>query len=214
MRGWWGWGRSAPGKSPEGCRRAFRRAGKRLRGGVLRLVYDCCCGAGAALCLWFMTAVAVLARRFASVHACLFSFVRKKETACDILRSCSAGSRSPLCVLAALCGYRARRVHFGFGCFFMAISTGDRGRGERGVTKKRGWRRGFCASLRNRIGFAALSAGRTLGLRAPDCAKESSTLWTLFTLRRGYVGGYSWRECVFARAHWLCGAFRGEYVGG
>ena len=24
------------------------------------------------------------------------------------------------------------------------------------------------------------TAGSTLGLRAPDCAKESSTLWTLF----------------------------------
>ncbi len=32
----------------------------------------------------------------ASVHACLFSFVRKRETACGILRSYSAGSGSPL----------------------------------------------------------------------------------------------------------------------
>ena len=39
--------------------------------------------------------LAVLLRLFASVHACLFSFVRKKETACGILRSYSAGSRSP-----------------------------------------------------------------------------------------------------------------------
>ena len=45
--------------------------------------------------------------------------------------------------------------------------------------------RGLCTLLRNHIGLAALSAGSTLGLRAPDCAKESSTLWTLFTLRRG-----------------------------
>ena len=37
----------------------------------------------------------VLLPRFASVHACLFSFVRKKETACDALRFYSAGSRSP-----------------------------------------------------------------------------------------------------------------------
>ena len=36
------------------------------------------------------------------------------------------------------------------------------------------------ASLRDHIGFVMLSAGSTLGLRAPDCAKESSTLWTLF----------------------------------
>ena len=48
--------------------------------------------------------------------------------------------------------------------------------------------------LRNRIGLVVLSAGRTLGLRAPDCAKESSTLWTLFTLRRGCVGAYTRRH--------------------
>ncbi len=36
------------------------------------------------------------------------------------------------------------------------------------------------AFLRNRIGFAIFSAGRTLGLRAPDCAKEPLALWTLF----------------------------------
>ena len=39
--------------------------------------------------------------------------------------------------------------------------------------------RGLCALLRSRIGIVSFSAGRTLGLRAPDCAKESSTLWTL-----------------------------------
>ena len=40
------------------------------------------------------------------------------------------------------------------------------------------------------------TAGSTLGLRAPDCAKESSTLWTLFTLRRDYV-------CADARPYLL-----------
>ena len=51
-----------------------------------------------------------------------------------------------------------------------------------------------CAFLRNHIGLAMLSAGSTLGLRTPDCAKESNVeaalppLWTLFTLRRGCVG--------------------------
>ena len=78
---------------------------------------------------------------------------------------------------------------------------------------RRGWRRGFCALLRGRIGFDMFSAGSTLGLRAPDCAKESSTLWTLFTLRRGYVDANSRPLCVFTRSHWLCGVFRGEYAG-
>ena len=43
-----------------------------------------------------------------------------------------------------------------------------------------GWRRGVSTSLRSHIGFAVLSAGSTLGLRAPDCAKEPLALWTLF----------------------------------
>ena len=61
-----------------------------------------------------------------------------------------------------------------------------------------------CTLLRSRIGTVMLSAGSTLGLRTPDCAKESNveaalpTLWTLFTLRRGCVGADSLRLCVFA----------------
>ena len=91
------------------------------------------------------------------------------------------------------CGYLPWRVHFGFVRFFMAIPTGYRDAGTE-LRGGRGWRRGLCASLRNRIGLVSLSAGRTLGLRAPDCAKESSTLWTLFTLRRGCVGAGSPRR--------------------
>ena len=52
------------------------------------------------------------------------------------------------------CGYRAWLVYFGIVCFLAAIPTGD---GERSR------RRGFCALLRNHIGFEMLSAGRTLG---------------------------------------------------
>ena len=66
--------------------------------------------------------------------------------------------------------------------------------GERKGRGERSRRRGGRALLRDHIGFAVFSAGSTLGLRAPDCAKESSTLWTLFTLRRGYVGAYSLRR--------------------
>ena len=145
----------------------------------------------------FTPGLAVLLRCFAFVHACLFSFVRKKETACDALRFYSAGrdrlrafSRrsSVICLggfTSGLCVYlwRSRRV------------TGD-ARNER--TGLRGWRCGLCALLCSRIGLAVLSAGSTLGLRAPDCAKESSTLWTLFTLRRGCVGACSRPLCVFA----------------
>ena len=52
------------------------------------------------------------------------------------------------------------------------------------------------AFLRKHIGFVAFSAGSTLGLRAPDCAKEPLALWTLFIwvvmwgrfTRRGTLG--------------------------
>ena len=113
------------------------------------------------------------------------------RTACDILRSYSAGSKSPFVrsrgVSAVICL-----------CWFtsgLAVSLWRSRRGAGDVKDgERGWRRGACASLRNRIGLVSLSAGRTLGLRAPDCAKESSTLWTLLTLRRDCVGAYSPRR--------------------
>ena len=60
----------------------------------------------------------------------------------------------------------------------MAIPTEYEGTQRRG---ERGWRRGLCAFLRNHIGFEMLSAGSPLGAARPQaCAKESSTLWTLF----------------------------------
>ena len=156
---------------------------------------------------------AVLSRRLMFAHACCLP--RERQT--GRLAGCCvsippwveiAGSAFSWC----RCGYLPWRVHFGFVRFFMAIPTGYRDAGTE-LRGGRGWRRGLCASLRNRIGLVSLSAGRTLGLRAPDCAKESSTLWTLFTLRRGYAGAYSRRLCVFAQPHWLSNAFRGEYAG-
>ena len=96
-------------------------------------------------------------------------------------------------------GYLPLRVHFGFGRFFVAIPTGlpgTRGTGN-GVRENGGWRCGLCAFLRNRIGLAGLSAGSTLGAARPQtCAKESSTLWTLLTLRRGWGGAYSRQTCA------------------
>ena len=90
------------------------------------------CGSVAAVCRRFAHGIAVLLRRFASVHACLFSFVRKKETACGILRSYSAGRDRHSCVLAALFGYLPLWVHFGFVRFFMAIPTeNERNEGTR-----------------------------------------------------------------------------------
>ena len=120
--------------------------------------------------------------------------IAPNRTACAVFRSYSDVGRDrhsrALAVLARLSVLAGSfRV-----CAFLYGDldgvTGVRGRGN----GERGWRRGLCAFLRSRIGIVSFSAGRTLGLRAPDCAKESSTLWTLFTLRRGYVGAHSRRR--------------------
>ena len=79
------------------------------------------------VCLWFTPALAVLSPRLPLVHACLFSFVRKKETACGVLRFYSAGRDRLRAFSQCRCSYLPLWVHFGFGCFFMAISTGYRG---------------------------------------------------------------------------------------
>ena len=115
--------------------------------------------------------------------------------------------------ISAFSGCRAVIGHIWFtSALAVSLWRSRRGTGD-AEDGERGWRRGACALLRNHIGLVILSAGSTLGLRAPDCAKESSTLWTLFTLRRGYAGAYSRRLCVFAQPHWLSNAFRGEYAG-
>ena len=97
-----------------------------------------------------------------SVHACLFSFVRKKETACDILRFYSAGSRSPFVRSRSALRLSALAGSLRACAFIYGDPDGLPENGERG------WRRGFCALLRRRIGLDMLSAGSTLGLRAPN----------------------------------------------
>ena len=136
------------------------------------------CGSGAALARGCVRPVPVV--RFYRNVVCLFAPVIRfsrnvlrsitpavcriapNRTACDILRFYSAGSRSPFVRsrsalrLSALAGsLRA--------CAFIC---GDLdGLPENG---ERGWRRGFCALLRGRIGLDMLSAGSPLGLRAPN----------------------------------------------
>ena len=111
-----------------------------------------------------------------SAHACLFSFVRKRETACDMFRSCSAVGRDRhSCVLGC-------RVVIGLCWFTSGLRVSlwrsrrrTKGRGERSR------RRGVSALLREHIGFEVFSAGSPLGAARPQtCAKESLALWTLF----------------------------------
>ena len=159
------------------------------------------CGSVVGICPRFAHGIAVLLRWFASVHACLFSFVRKKETACDVLRFYSAGSRSPFVrsryVCMVICLWQ---VHFGFVRFFMAISTGyrDAGNGDTGYGDGGAAFVRFCAST---LALKCFPRGVRWGCAPPDCAKESSTLWTLF---RGWPSGrvrFTRRGCVGANTH-------------
>ena len=92
----------------------------------------------------------------------------------------------------------------------MAIPTENGGDGENAGDEGTESAARQSALLREHIGFEVFSAGSTLGLRAPDCAKESKVeaalppLWTLFTLRRGCLGAYSQRLCAFAQPHQPC----------
>ena len=108
------------------------------------------------------------------------------------------------CVLAVLFGYLPLWVHFGFVRLFVAISTGLPG--MRGTENGgRGWRRGLCASLHNRIGIVSFSAGRTLGLnveaaqRPPQTAPKSLRLSGLSSRCGGVV--LVWIRCAVTRVH-------------
>ena len=122
------------------------------------------------------------------------AFVRSRSVGAVI---CLCGFTSGLCVSL----WRSRRV------------TGVRRTGIRGR-----WR-GLCAFLRSRIGVAALSAGSTLGLRAPNLRQRvecgSGTAASLDSLHA--AAGLCW--CVFAAFVRFCASalalesFRGEYAG-
>ena len=114
--------------------------------------------------------------------------IAPNRTACDMFRSYSAVGRDRhSCVLNG-------RAVIGLGGFISGLrvslwrsrrrtkETRERGDGERSR------RRGVSVLLRDHIGLAMFSAGSTLGLRAPDCAKE--------TRLPGLSSFDSRRECV------------------
>ena len=103
------------------------------------------------------------------------------RTACGILRSCSAGSRSPFVrsrdvgAVICLCGFTS-----GLAVSLWRSRRGTKRRGGRG-DGERSRRRIVSALLREHIGFAMFSAGSPLGAARPQtCAKEPLALWTLF----------------------------------
>ena len=143
---------------------------------------------------WRASGIAFLSQCFSSVRvrslrSCRGAFPRftpavclaTNRTACDMLRSYSAGSRSPFArsrgVGAVIClgGFTS-----GLAVSLWRSRRGTKRRGGRG-DGERSRRRIVSALLREHIGFAMFSAGSPLGAARPQtCAKESSTLWTLF----------------------------------
>ena len=179
-----------------GCR-AWRERGAGLRGDAFSIT---------ALGLRSMPELAVLLGRFAlgaglalrlyrgvlpSFTPVFFPLSGKKRRLAMRCVSIPLGRDRHSCALAALVRLSGTSGSLRACAFLYGDLDGLPGDAEDGV---RGWRRGLCALLRNHIGFVMLSAGSTLGLRAPDCAKESNVeaalrpLWTLFTLRLGCVG--------------------------
>ena len=170
-----------------------RAVGLAVLAGRLSSVHARLCGSVAALFLGARPALRSCRGAFPrfTPAVCLAT----NRTACDMLRSYSAGSRSPFArsrgvsAVICLCWFTS-----GLAVSLWRSRRGTKRRGGRG-DGERGWRRGACASLRNHIGLVMLSAGSPLGAARPQtCAKESSTLWTLFTLRRGWGGACSLRR--------------------
>ena len=180
---------------------AFVRAGVVLRGDVVLLrrsafEYVCCtflsecfafgscliCGSIAVSYVRFTPAIRFYWEVLRSAHACLFSFVRKRETACDMFRSCSAVGRDRhSCVLGCRAvielGWFTSGLRVSLWRSRQRTNETERTRG----TRERSRRRGMSALLRDHIGFAVFSAGSPLGAARPQtCAKEPLALWTLF----------------------------------
>ena len=150
---------------------------------VFRLSYAChmflskclACGSIQMSCVRSAPVIRSSRNVLCSVHACCLPPVRQTGR----LAGCSVPIPPWVGIAGSAFsnrryGYRALWVHFGLARFFMAIPTENEG--TRGTEAAR-----QSAFLRDRISFAMFSAGSPLGAARPQtCAKESSTLWTLF----------------------------------
>ena len=136
----------------------------------------------------------------AFAHACCLTHSAKQNGLRKVSFLFRRGSGSPIVRSQRPCDYRTQLVHFGIVRFLAAIPTENERTKKLRRIGERSRRRGVGAFLRKHIGLAMLSAGSPLGLRAPDCAKESKVeaalppLWTLFTLRRGCLSAYTRRH--------------------
>ena len=132
------------------------------------------CGSIAVSYVRFTPAIRFYWEVLRSAHACLFSFVRKRETACDMFRSCSAVGRDRhSCVLGC-------RAVIGLGWFTSGLRVSlwrsrqrtketERTRGTRERSRRRGRVR-FCVIV---LALRCFPRGVRWGLRAPKPAPKS-----------------------------------------
>ena len=117
-------------------------------------------------CLAFgVPVLAVLSWRFALGSRLLFAAWRQTGRLAMPCVPIPPGRDRHSCVLAVLTRLSASVSSLRACMFICGDLDGLPGTRE---TRERGWRSGACASLRNRIGLVSLSAGSTLGLRAPN----------------------------------------------
>ena len=120
-----------------------------------------------------------------------FFLCQEKRDGLRCLAFLFRGSRSPSCVFAVSVRLSAfvsslRVCAFLYGNLDGLPGCGGRGYGVGGAAFVR-----FCAST---LALLCFPSGVRWGYAPQTCAKESSTLWTLFTLRRGWVGAYTRRR--------------------
>ena len=131
----------------------------------------------------------------------LFAALRQTERLAVSCVPVPPGRDRHSCVLGVLFGYLPLWFHFGIVRFICGDLDGVAGNaGLRGLAARPMY--AFTQALWPCYAFRGKYAGAKCGSRtaaAPDCAKESNVeaalrpLWTLFTLRRGYVGAYTRR---------------------
>ena len=130
----------------------------------------------------------VLSDCLAFDHACCLPHSAKQDGLRYVVFLFRRGSRSPVVrsrIDSAVIGFRG--FTSGLSVSLWRSRRRTKGQGNAG-DGERGRRRGGRALLREHIGFVMLSAGSTLGLRAPDCAKETRLPGlSSFDSRRGCV---------------------------
>ena len=190
----------------------------------LRMALRFCCGGLPSVCAWHCGSVAAVCPRFAHGFAILLerlafgsrlSFVLCQEKR-DGLRCLAFLFRRVEIAIRAFSecqyGYLPLAGSLRVWSFLYGDLDGVTGVRRTGI---RGWRRGLCASLRRHIGVAALSAGSTLGLRAPNLRQRvfdsldslhaaAELCWCVFVAFVRFCAGALALQCFPRGVRWGC----------